>query len=71
MRLFKYCNVGGIEILRSAAIKASFPLQLNDPFDCQPVPDNWTPESKEALRSKVLEASQSSMSTVIEWWCFQ
>ena len=58
MRLFKYCDAGGIEILRTASIKATSPLELNDPFDCQPVPDIVTPESRDALRSMVLAASQ-------------
>jgi hypothetical protein len=57
MRLYKYCDAGGIEILRSCAIKVSSPLELNDPFDCKPVPDNWTPASKAALQKQITEKS--------------
>lgn len=57
MRLYKYCDGGGIEILRSCSIKVSSPMEVNDPFDCKPVPDNWTPESREALKSQIQEKS--------------
>ncbi|MDP2815578.1 MAG: DUF2971 domain-containing protein [Rectinemataceae bacterium] len=58
MRLYKYCDAGGIEILRGCSIKVSAPSELNDPFDCNPVPDTSTPASREALRGMIINASQ-------------
>ncbi len=59
MRLYKYCDAGGIEVLRSCSIKVTSPLELNDPFDCMPVPDTWTTESREALKRQI--ESKSAM----------
>lgn len=58
MRLYKYCDVGGIEILRSCAVKVVSPTEVNDPFDCNPVPDNWTIESREAMKSQIQSKSE-------------
>jgi len=58
VRLYKYCDVGGIEILRSCAVKVVSPTEVNDPFDCNPVPDNWTIESREAMKSQIQSKSE-------------
>lgn len=57
MRLYKYCDAGGIEILRSNSIKVSSPSEFNDPFDCNPIPDTTTPASREALKAMIKAAS--------------
>jgi hypothetical protein len=36
MLLYKYCDAGGIEILRSRTIRLSRPRAFNDPFDVNP-----------------------------------
>jgi hypothetical protein len=57
MRLYKYCDAGGLEIIRACAIKVSSPLELNDPFDCNPIFDVQTPSSRSVLEQKILEGS--------------
>lgn len=57
MRLYKYCDAGGIEILRSNSIKVSSPSEFNDPFDCNPIPDTTTPASREALKTMIKASS--------------
>lgn len=58
MRFYKYCNTGGIEILRGCSIKVALPSEVNDPFDCNPTPDITTPTSREALRNMIIKGSQ-------------
>lgn len=58
MRLYKYCDVGGLEIIRSSAIKVTPALELNDPFDCNPTFDTQTPDSRTALSAMILSGSK-------------
>ncbi len=71
MRLYKYCDAGGIEVLRSNSIKVSSPSEFNDPFDCNPIPDAMTPASRAALKTLVkdeLEASEAAKKGAAALW---
>ena len=57
VRLYKYCDERGIQIFKNSSIKVSSPSELNDPFDCKPVPDTWSPESVAELKRQITQSS--------------